>query len=293
PYHPRSTTSATTAIEPSTSGTLPRPVAARAPIASSAGTAGSGTPTCSATTRIGRITNPYRSSRSRLSRGLTIAVSKGALFRQIRGSAHRGIDAPGQRLHELHEVGALLRGEPERLHIGREPGVLHAAAIVVRDDVLERLLAAVVHVGPAEGHVSQGRCLERAAIGLVLGDGVPAQIRLLRRHADADVAIALAGEVEARVAARAHRLALEQGEPSLRRLGHRAPVAGLEAIVGRVAREDRPDVGRDGLGDPGGIELAAEDGAEFGTVDRDRSELSYQLLVRLVHVHPGLLFQRG
>src|SRR5262249_26096797 len=47
------------------------------------------------------------------------------------------------------------------------------------------------------------------------------------------------------------------------------------------------------LGDAGGIEVAAEDGAELSAVGRDRSELPHQLLVRLVHIEPGLLLQRG
>src|SRR6267142_736362 len=153
-YHPRSTASATTARR--------------------AGTAGRGTPTCSATTRIGRMIAPYRASSSRPSAGLTIAMSgAGSLFRQNGRTAHVGVDPSRQRLHELHEIGALLRDEPERLHIRREPRVLHAAPIVVRNHVVERRLAAVVHVRPTLGHVAQGRRLERAPVRLVSGDGEP------------------------------------------------------------------------------------------------------------------------
>ena len=45
-------------IAPSTSGMLRRPCAARAPTARRAGTAGRGTPICSATTSAGGITTP-------------------------------------------------------------------------------------------------------------------------------------------------------------------------------------------------------------------------------------------
>src|SRR5262249_60327311 len=103
----------------------------------------------------------------------------------------------------------------------------HAAGIVVGDDALEGLLAAIVHVRPALGHVAQGRRLESASVRIVSGDSEAAEIGILPRHADADVAIVLAGEVEARVAARAHRLALEPRDAALRRRGHRAPVAQL------------------------------------------------------------------
>src|SRR5215471_15676623 len=58
----RSTGSATAAIAPITRRMLARPCAARAPTPSRAGTAGRGTPICSATTRIGRISALYRSS---------------------------------------------------------------------------------------------------------------------------------------------------------------------------------------------------------------------------------------
>jgi len=60
--HARSTGRAATTIAPITSHKLTRPVAASAPVASSAGTAGSGIPSCSATASTGRRITLYRSS---------------------------------------------------------------------------------------------------------------------------------------------------------------------------------------------------------------------------------------
>src|SRR5262245_32054583 len=61
-------------------------------------------------------------------------------------TAHRGVDLARERLHELDQIGLLLCAERERPHVGREPPVLHAAPVVVGDDVGKRPLAAVVHV---------------------------------------------------------------------------------------------------------------------------------------------------
>src|SRR6266852_8553821 len=139
-YHPRSTTSATTAIAPSTSETLPRPFAASAPTPSRAGTAGRGTPTCSATTRIGRMTTlvPLQQLET-VGRAHDRDVSARSLLREIRRATHLGVDPARERPHELDEIGLLLGGEPERLHVRREPRVLHAAPIVVREHVGQRV----------------------------------------------------------------------------------------------------------------------------------------------------------
>jgi len=142
-------------------------------------------------------------------------------------------------MQECHQVSLLLGRETEWSDVLGEPGALHSAPIVEGDNVFESPSAAVVHVGPAFVHVSERRRLERAFVGLVLGDGVPAEIGLRLVHTDSDVAVALVREVEPGVAPHAARLALEQREAPLRLHRERGLVSRLETIVRGVARDDR------------------------------------------------------
>src|SRR5262249_55863834 len=138
-------------------------------------------------------------------------------------------------MQKHHEVSLLLSREAEWSDVLRKPGVLHAAPIVEGDNLLERPGAAVVHVGSAFVHVSERRRLERALVRLLLGNGVPAEVRFRLVHTDTDVAVALVGEVEPGMAPHAARLALEQREAPLRRYRECGLVSRLETIVRGVA----------------------------------------------------------
>src|SRR5947208_11075093 len=114
----------------------------------------------------------------------------------------------------------------------RETLDLDAATIVEIDDVRERLLAAVVHIGPAPRHVAERRRLEGALVSLVLRHRVSPEVRVGLVHPDADVAVAFVGEVEAGVAGHAARPAREERLPPLGRRRERALLAGAEPVVG-------------------------------------------------------------
>src|SRR5215831_14319642 len=191
------------------------------------------------------------------------------------------------------EVRLLLPAQAEMLDVLREPRILDAAAIVKGEDALERLLAAVVHIRPAPVHVPQRRRLERPLVGLVLRDGVSAEVRRRLVHPDADVAVALVGEVEPGMAPHAPRLALEQREAPLRALRERGFVARLKTIVWGAARDYCPNVGGDCLGDAIGVEVGPEHLAKLSLIRRNGSEVLYHHLVGSVAVLQRLLLERG
>src|SRR4030095_16634964 len=171
------------------------------------------------------------------------------LLGQFRGFAYIRVDFARQRLQERYQVLLLFGGEIKRPDIAGQPGILDSAPVVESDDFVERLLAAVVHIGTTPGHVPECWCLEGALIGLVLRHGVATEVRVGFIHAHADIAVILVGEVEPRVTAYATRLALEERETALgfRRQG--ALVSRLETVVRRISGNDCPYIGGDGLGD--------------------------------------------
>ena len=106
-----------------------------------------------------------------------------------------------------------------------------------------------MHVGAGVLDLAQGGGLERALVFLSLRDEVAAQVGVGLVHADADVLVRAVGEVEAEVATVAGGLVEEDVHAAHLRGGQRLLVAGLVAVEGRVAREDRALEGGDGLGD--------------------------------------------
>ena len=156
------------------------------------------------------------------------------------------------------------------------------ALVVVVDDVPQRLLRAVVKIRPRQQYVAQTRCLEGGDIGLLLGDQKAAkgghvclnggaidglgitrvdQLLGLTRQcddivsddADADVVKVIVREgcdvpllFRQRVAFIAATLGVEKLPAALRRIVDGIPIACNEVIKGRIERNLRPFVGRDG-----------------------------------------------
>src|SRR5262245_4939122 len=149
-----------------------------------------------------------------------------------------------------------------------------------------------MHVRTTPGHVPQCRCLEGAFIGLVLCHGVATEVRVGLIHSHADIAVILVGEVEPRVTAYTTCLTLEERETALgfRRQG--ALVSRLEAIVGRISRNNCPYIGGDGLGYSDRLKVVAEDLAELFLVGRNRPQVFHHLLVCPVEVLQRLLLER-
>src|SRR5205823_2175301 len=144
------------------------------------------------------------------------------------------VDLARQCTKKRDEFRLLLRAQAEVFDVLREPWVLDATPVVEGDDILERLLAAVMHVRAALGHVSERRRFEGALVRLDLGNEVAAEVGARLLHADADVAVSLVGEVEPNMAGDAARLALEEREPLLRCWRERCLVASAESVIGRV-----------------------------------------------------------
>src|SRR5688572_25578657 len=85
-----------------------------------------------------------------------------------------------------------------------------AASVVVLDDVLECAQAAVVHVRRRPADLAQGRCLERASVGLERGHGGTSFIvKTTVTPGNARVVKAFVAESGAHVAGRAVALAPE------------------------------------------------------------------------------------
>src|SRR5260370_32547376 len=95
-------------------------------------------------------------------------------LRQKRRPADLWVDLPGQCSQKRDEVRLLPPAQAEGLDILRQPGVLDAASVVDRDDVLKRLLATIVHVRAALGNVPERRRLEGTLVRLALRHAIPA-----------------------------------------------------------------------------------------------------------------------
>ncbi len=106
------------------------------------------------------------------------------------------------------------------------------AGRIVFDHVVQRRLAAVVHVWRARGDRTQGRRLEGELHQLVVLDVAPAA-PVGRRCSD--VVELIVGQALPAVTAGAIGLAVEQDEATLRRRGHRLLVARDPAIEGACA----------------------------------------------------------
>src|SRR5262249_10123041 len=158
-----------------------------------------------------------------------------------------------------YQVLLLLGGELKRPDIARQPGIFDSAAVVESDDVLERLLATIVHIGTTPGHVPECWCLEGALIGLILRHGVATDVRVGFIHAHADIALILVSEVEPRMPAYTTCLPLEERETPLGFCRQGALVSRLETVVGRISGNDCPYIGSDGLGYSDGLKVVAED----------------------------------
>jgi hypothetical protein len=139
----------------------------------------------------------------------------------------------------------------------------------------------------------QGRGLERAFVRFFLRHTVPTEVRLLGSHAHAQVMKALVNEVEAGMTGDAAGFALEEGEASLGRRRQRALIASEEAVVGRVPRQNRALVRRDGLRDTLGIEVGAEDSSKLLLIGWNGPQILDQELRALVRGLKGLIFERG
>ena len=183
-----------------------------------------------------------------------------------------------------------------------------------------------MHVGCREGDVPHRRRLEGAGVFRVFRDRDPAEIGLLRLHADADVVKFLVGEIRTDVAGGAvalfgkedvaaalgilrHRVGLHGGldlRIPLGQVGVVGDVFGIEpgerlhllvVVVGRGSRDDRPLEGGDGLADAVDCELT-EDLLELLLVDRQLPEPLDDALVREAHLDrilnrpDGLGFER-
>src|SRR5262249_2708064 len=196
-------------------------------------------------------------------------------------------------MQECHEVSLLLGRESKWTDVLGEPGILHPTPIVEGDNILEGLRAAVVHVRPALVHVPQRRRLERALVGFVFGDGVPAEIRFRLVHPDADVTVALVREVESGMTPHAARLARKQREASLRAHRERGFVSRLETIVRRIAGDNRADVGGDRFGNAIGVEVGREYRSELSLIRGNGSKVLHNQLVGPVAVLEGLFLEGG
>ena len=131
-----------------------------------------------------------------------------------------------QGFQKGNQVLLILLSQVQRLDPLVELGVLDAPLVVMLDYLFQRLQAAVVHVGSGTRDVAQRRRLEGALVRLELRDGEAPEVGLLLVHADAEVVVALVGEVEADVTRLAAGLALEEREPAPRGGGQRAGLAG-------------------------------------------------------------------
>src|SRR5256885_9204974 len=86
---------------------------------------------------------------------------------------------------------------------------------------------------------AQRRRLERALVPLDFGYFVPAEIRFVGLHANADVMKAVVGEIRTRVTGRAVSLAKKELHAAIRRGRKGFFIARLELVVRSVARKDR------------------------------------------------------
>src|SRR5207245_9173059 len=101
------------------------------------------------------------------------------------------------RLEEGDGVGPVLVAQVERLDLLGEPLVRPAALVVELDDLEERRLAPVVHVGRRPRDVPQRRGLARAPAGVHLGATEPTPVGIGLVHADAQAVGRLPGELGA------------------------------------------------------------------------------------------------
>src|SRR5262249_34685967 len=160
------------------------------------------------------LNNPDRIKNS-VSPLLSAFPSSNRLLRQRRRLPYIRVDFACQRLQERYQVLLLLGGEIKRSDIAGQPRVFDSAPVVEGDDVFERLLAAVVHIGTTPGHVPQCWCFEGTLFGLVLRHGVATEVRVGLIHAHADIAIIPVGEVHPDMPGSTTRLALEERETAL------------------------------------------------------------------------------
>ena len=75
-----------------------------------------------------------------------------------------------QRLEKSDEGIDVLRCEPKRTDPARQVRIGRAAAVVELHHIAERRQRSVVHIGRMARHVPQCRCLEAAAIALIVAD---------------------------------------------------------------------------------------------------------------------------
>ena len=88
-----------------------------------------------------------------------------------------------QRGHERDEIIDLWLRQGEGLDVFVKVRVLETVALVVMiDDIPQRLLRAVMKIGPRHQYVANVRCLEGGNIGLFLGDQKPAKDREVRSN---------------------------------------------------------------------------------------------------------------
>src|SRR5262249_9647276 len=99
-----------------------------------------------------------------------------------------------------------------------------------------------MEVRRSESDITQGGGLKSPFVLLLLGDLIPAKARLRLRHPHSEVVKLLIREVRSAVAAVAPCLLLEECQPALGSVGQGCFVAGLEAIVGGIARQVSPFV---------------------------------------------------
>src|SRR4030095_13716320 len=199
------------------------------------------------------------------------------LLGQFRGFAYIRVDFARQRLQERYQVLLLFGGEIKRPDIAGQPGILDSAPVVESDDFLERLLAAIVHIGTTRGHGPECCRLEGALIALVLCHSVATEVRVGLIHAHADIAVILVGEVEPSVTAYATRLTLEERATALGFRRQDALVSRHDTVVGRISGDNCPYIGGDSLGDSNGLKVVAKDLAELLLVGRNRPQVFHHL----------------
>ena len=98
------------------------------------------------------------------------------------------------------QIGFLGRGQLEWKNLFVELRVGDPAFVVMFDDVFERRQAPVVHVGCVAGHFAERWSLEGPFVAFDLGHLIPAKVRLVGFHTDANVMKSLVGEIRPAVA---------------------------------------------------------------------------------------------
>src|SRR5690606_18875555 len=96
---------------------------------------------------------------------------------------------------ELHQVVHLLLGEVQFKDFLVQLVVGGAASVVVFHHVVQRLEAAIVHVGSGAGNLTQSGGLERTAIAQQLAVSLAADIRFVGIHSYADIVETAVGEI--------------------------------------------------------------------------------------------------